>query len=132
MKQIIKAGFTYFVLVLGAGFILGSIRVPFLMPRFGERFAELLEMPVMFVVIVLAARFITRKFALPTTISARLGAGFLALFLLLSAELLLVAVLQDRSIGEYIASRDPVSGGVYVAMLGLFSVMPLILARAFD
>ena len=132
MKQIIKAGFTYFVLVLGAGFILGSIRVPFLMPRFGERFAELLEMPVMFVVIVLAARFITRKFALPTTRSARLGAGFLALFLLLSAELLLVAVLQDRSIGEYIASRDPVSGGVYVAMLGLFSVMPLILARAFD
>ena len=102
------------------------------MPRFGERFAELLEMPVMFVVIVLAARFITRKFALPTTRSARLGAGFLALFLSLSAELLLAAVLQDRSIGEYIASRDPVSGGVYVAMLGLFSVMPLILARAFD
>jgi len=131
MKQAIKAGVTYFALVLGAGFVLGSIRVPFLVPRLGERFAELLEMPVMFVVIVFAARFITRKFALPTTASARLGAGFLALLLSLCAEFLLAAVLQDRSLGEYIASRDPVSGSVYLAMLGLFAVMPLILARAF-
>lgn len=130
MKQTINAGITYFALVLGAGFILGSLRVPFLVPRLGERVSKLIEMPFMFVIIVLAARFIARKFALPATASVRLGVGFLALFLSLAAELLLAAVLQDRSIGEYIASRDPVSGSVYLALLGLFSVMPLILARA--
>ena len=30
-------------LVFAAGFLLGSIRVPFLVPRLGERDAELLE-----------------------------------------------------------------------------------------
>ena len=58
----IKAGMTYFALVFGAGFVLGSIRVPFLVPRLGERAAELIEMPFMFVVILVSARFITNRF----------------------------------------------------------------------
>ncbi len=125
----IKAGMTYFALVFGAGFVLGSIRVPFLVPRLGERVAELLEMPFMFVAVVVAARFITRRFALPANVLARLGAGFLALVLLLAAEVLLAVALQDRTLGEYVASRDPVSGSVYLAMLGLFALMPLVLTR---
>jgi predicted MFS family arabinose efflux permease len=56
---------TYFMLVFGAGFVSGSIRVPFLVPRLGERAAELIEMPFMLVVIVLSAQFITRRFSLP-------------------------------------------------------------------
>ena len=38
-------------------------------------------------------------------------------------------VLQDQPLGEYLASRDPVSGGVYLVVLGLFAVTPLIIAR---
>jgi hypothetical protein len=129
MKNTIKAGITYFAIVLGAGFVMGSVRVPFLVPRLGERMAELLEMPLMFVVILLGARFVVRKYALPTRTPVRLGAGLLALGLSLAAEVLLAAVLQDRSVVDYIASRDPVSGSVYLAMLVLFALMPLILAR---
>lgn len=44
--QIFKSGVAYFGLVFGAGFLLGCIRVPFLVPRLGARVAELLEMPV--------------------------------------------------------------------------------------
>ena len=129
MKLAIKAGISYFALVLGAGFLLGSVRVPLLVPRLGERMAELIEMPFMFVVILLSARFISQRFALPPGTSVRLGAGSIALGLLLSAEVMLAAVLQDQSVGEYIASRDPVSGSVYLAMLVLFALMPLILGR---
>ncbi len=125
----IKAGMSYFALVFGAGFVLGAIRVPFLVPRLGERVAELVEMPFMFVVIVLSARFITGRFALPAGAVPRLGAGFLALGLLAAAEVLLAVALQDRTLGEYVASRDPVSGTVYLAMLALFALMPLVLAR---
>ena len=125
----IKAGLAYFALVFGAGFVLGSIRVPFLVPRFGERVAELVEMPIMFIVILISARFIVRRFFLPPDVRTRLGAGLLALGLLLAAEVLLAVVLQDRTLGEYVASRDPVSGTVYLAMLALFAVMPLVLAR---
>jgi hypothetical protein len=129
LMRIAKASIAYFALVFGAGFILGSIRVPFLVPRLGERIAELIETPFMFVVVLFSARFIVRRFALPTATSVRLGAGLIALSLLLAAELLLAVALQSQSLGEYIASRDPVSGSVYLAMLVLFAVMPLILAR---
>jgi hypothetical protein len=125
----IKAGMTYFALVFGAGFVLGSIRVPFLVPRLGERAAELIEMPFMFVVVLVSARFIIKRFNLPASAWPRLSAGCLGLGLLVASELLLVVALQDRTLGEYVASRDSVSGMVYLAMLGLFAVMPFLLAR---
>jgi hypothetical protein len=127
--QAARAAVAYFALVFGAGFILGSVRVPFLVPRLGERIAELIEMPFMFVFVVFSARFIIRRFALPTATLVRLSVGLIALGLLLIAEILLAVALQSQSLGTYIASRDPVSGSVYLAMLALFAVMPLILAR---
>lgn len=120
----IKAGLAYFALVFGAGFVLGALRVTFLVPRLGERIAELGEMPLMFVVILVAARFVTRRFAVPPSMAARLGTGLLALILLLAAEFMLAVVVQQRSLADYVASRDPVSGGVYLAMLVLFALMP--------
>jgi len=124
-----KAAVAYFALVLGTGFVLGTIRVPFLVPRLGERYAELLEMPIMFVVIVLAARYVVRRFKLPPSPSVRLLVGFAALAMSVLAELLLAAALQDLSVGQYLASRDPVSGSVYLFVLLLFALMPYILAR---
>lgn len=128
-RQSFKAGLAYFALVFGAGFVLGALRVSLLVPRFGERIAELSEMPLMFGVIVIAARFVMRRFAIPRSIPARLGTGLVALGLLLAAEALLAVVLQDRSLGDYVASRDPVSGSVYLAMLGLFTLMPVLIGQ---
>jgi hypothetical protein len=128
-RRDLKASVLYFALVLGTGFILGVIRVSFLVPRLGERYAELLEMPFMFVAIVLAARHVVRRFQLPTSFSVRLQVGFAALALSVLAELLLAAALQNGSVAQYIASRDPVSGSVYLAMLLLIALMPSILAR---
>jgi len=124
-----KAGITYFALVFGTGFALGTIRVPFLVPRLGERTAELLEMPLMFVAIVLAARYVVRKFAIAPSIWPRLSVGLIALALLVTAELSLVVLLQEGSFAQYISERDPVSGSVYLLMLGVFALMPLILSK---
>ena len=79
----VTAAAAYFILVFGAGFVLGSIRLPFLVPRLGER----------------------------------------------TAELLLAVAPQGRSVGQYLASRDPVSGSVYLGALILFAAMPSILLR---
>lgn len=120
-----RAGLAYFALVFAAGFVLGAIRVPLLVPRLGVRIAELLEMPVMFVVIVLAARYVVRRFALPPGARVRLTVGVVALALLVAAEVSLALAIQSQSLAQYIAGRDPVSGGVYLVMLGLFAAMPL-------
>jgi hypothetical protein len=126
--QILKAGVLYFVLVFGAGFVLGPIRILGAVPRFGTRMAELMETPIMFVVTIVAARWIVRRLTLPSTTSIRLGMGAIALGLMLIAEFTLVLWLQGLSISEYLASRDPVSGTVYYVMLGFFSIMPLLVA----
>jgi hypothetical protein len=128
----LKAAVCYFGLVFSTGFVLGSIRVPFLVPRLGVRIAELIEMPFMLLAIVLSARYVARRFALPSTYGIRVSVGLLALALLVAAELLLTVALQRQSIGQYIASRDPVSGTVYLLMLGLFALTPAILARVQD
>ena len=127
--QILKAGVLYFVLVFGAGFVLGPIRILWAVPRFGTRMAELMETPIMFVVNIVAARWIVRRLALSSTASIRLGMGCVALGLLLVAEFTLVLWLRGLSISEYLANRDPVSGMVYYVMLGVFAIMPLLVAR---
>src|SRR5512139_3302975 len=110
MMRVAGAGIVYFLLVFGAGFVLGPIRVLWVVPRLGERAAELLEAPIMLTVIVGAARWVVRTLAVPPAIPARLGMGLLALALLLIAELVLVLPLRGMSFDDYLAARDPVSG----------------------
>ena len=120
----IKAGMLYFTIVLGAGFMLGLVRVPFIVPRLGERYAELAEMPIMGVTIFYAAGFVLRRFPAIHPPRRALAMGFLALALSVAAELGLAAALQSRTLVEYVASRDRISGSVYLAMLVVFAVMP--------
>ncbi len=96
--QILKAGVLYCALVFGAGFVLGTVRTLWIVPRYGARNAELMEAPIMLVVTILAARFVVRRRALPPTTSARLGTGFSALGILLGAEVAVVLWLRGLTI----------------------------------
>jgi hypothetical protein len=127
--QILKAGALYFALVFGAGFVLGTIRILWLVPNVGTRTAELIETPIMLVVTILAARWIARRLAVPPTPATRLGVGLVGLGLLLVAEFALVLWLRGLTIDQYFASRDPVAGMVYIVMLGVFAIMPLLVAQ---
>jgi len=126
---ILKAGGLYIACVFGVGFVLGAIRTLWIVTRLGARMAELLEMPIMVVITILAARWIVGRFAVPFTPSARLGMGCIALGLMLIAEFALVLRLRELSIREDLAKRDPISGSTYYAALGLFALMPLFVAR---
>jgi len=125
-----RAGLVYFALVFGAGFVLGSVRVPFLVPRIGARYAELLEMPFMFFAVLFSARYIVARYHLPPDTSVRFSVGFIALAMLLTAELLLNTVVLRQSPIEYVTSRDPIAGAAYLVMLGLFAVMPRLVQRS--
>ncbi len=122
----VEAGVLYFALVFGAGFVLGTIRTLWVVPRVGTRKAELMETPMMLVVTMLAARWTVLRLAVPRLSSARLAMGSIALLLMLVAEFGFVLWLRGLSIRRYLATRDPVSGTVYYAMLVVFAVMPLL------
>jgi hypothetical protein len=123
VATVLKAGLIYFLLVFGAGFALAFIRLPFLVPRFGIRIAELMEAPVMLAVIVWASRRLAHRTPDLTRLY-RLLAGVFALTLLVTAELILAYLLDNRSPSQYIASRDPISGSVYILSLAFFAVAP--------
>jgi len=129
ITQIPKAGVFYFAIVFGAGFVLGTVRTLWLVPRVGTRIAELMEAPLMLVITIVAARWIVLRLAVPARRFARPGIGAIALGLLLFAEFGLVLWLRGISIRVYLATRGPVSGTVYYTMLGLFGLMPLLVGR---
>lgn len=127
--RVLKPAVAYFGLVFGAGFILGTIRVLFAVPQFGTRIAELLEMPLMLIAIVLGARWINRHFTNTAQPLTRLSIGLIALGLLLMAEVAVGVGLRGLSLRESLLNPDPVSGTIYYVMLGVFALMPWLLAR---
>jgi len=126
-----KAGALYFVLVFGAGFVLGPIRILLLVPRVGVRTAELIEMPLMIMATILAARGVVLYFGGRSVRRASLRVGFLALSLLVAAEIGL-GNLRGSTLSDYITARDPVSGTTYFAALALFAFMPALVVRGIE
>ncbi|WP_167631497.1 hypothetical protein [Mariprofundus ferrooxydans] len=125
---IVIRGAVYFSLVFAVGFILGVIRVIWIVPQFGERASELMEAPLMLATTYVAARFVTRRFRALLVVDY-FYSGVVALLLLLTVEFSVVLGLRGLSISEYLADRDPVAGALYVMMLIIFAVMPWLVGR---
>lgn len=124
----LRAGWLYFLTVFGAGFVLGVIRVLLLIPRMGVRTAELIELPFMVLVTIVAARWVVLRFTISAVRHAPLRVGLFALSLLIAAEIGLGS-LRGATPSEYLTGRDPVSGPAYFAALALFGLMPVLIVR---
>ena len=129
VKEALKAGVLYFVLVFAAGFVLGAIRTLWVVPRLGVRAAELMEAPIMFGVSILAARWVVRHVGIPPLWSKRLALGCIALGLMLLVEFTVVLWIRGLTLRGYFETRDPVSGAVYFVTLGAFAVIPVFVGR---
>jgi len=121
----------YFLLVFGAGFVLGIGRVLMVVPLLGERTAELLEIPLMLGIIVAAAVWLVRRRLDHGRLSSALSVGFLAMGFVLIADLIVGMWLRGLSATEVFLNRDPVSGAAYCAALLFFAVMPTIIITRF-
>ena len=126
----VRAALLYFGVVFGVGFILGTARVLWVVPRLGPRAAELMEAPIMVAASFWAARWIVRRMEVPAARTARLGMGVGALLLMLAAEFGLVLRVRGIGIAEYLATRDPVSGTAYYLALLVFALAPILISRA--
>jgi hypothetical protein len=119
----------YFASVFSIGFALGIVRTLWVAPRLGERTAELAEMPIMVAASFFVARALMRRRAGELGSRAAALVGLAALALLLCAELAVVLFVRGQTLGDYFASRDPVSSSAYALALTLFAAMPAAVAR---
>jgi len=124
----LKISLVYFLLVFGVGFILGPIRILWLVPRVGVRTAELIELPIMIAVTIAAARWLVRRFNL-LSLTSRLVIGCLALAFLLGAEFAVAVGLRGMSVSDVMMSRDPISGTAYFISLAAFALMPSLVSK---
>ncbi len=127
--RLVGAGAAYFGLVFAVGFVLGTIRVLAVVPVLGESAAEILEIPLMLLASFLAARWVVRRLCIPPGVRTRIPVGLVGLALLLVAELLVVVLVRGVSLDEYLASRDPLAGTVYLVSLAIFALMPWLVLR---
>lgn len=81
--------------------MLGLIRTLWATPCVGTRAAELMETPIMLLVIITGASWLTRRLTLPPIWSAHLSMGVVALVILVAAEFAFVVWLRGMSIWEH-------------------------------
>ena len=119
----LKAGVIYFLLVFAVGWILGPIRELWAVPRFG-RIAAILSEAVMLLAMIVAARWVIRRFHVSRTLPATISMGIVAIGLLLPAEIVGVHWVRGLSVRDYLTGFLTAPGVVSLLMFLLFAAMP--------
>ncbi|MFN8521587.1 MAG: hypothetical protein U0821_00585 [Chloroflexota bacterium] len=122
-------GCVYFLVVFGAGMVLGTVRTLLVAPRLGEAAAVALELPIMLAISWIASSKTVRYFGVPGTTPARVLTGGLALLLLLCAEVGVSVIAFGRTVSAHFA--DYLETGTQLGLLGqvAFALFPLVQAR---
>ncbi len=129
MGKTIAAIALYFGIVFGAGFVLGPIRVLWLGPWLGALASVAIEVPLLLIVMAIAARWVPRRldFHDRATLAA-MGGG--ALLLVILADFAVGTGLRGLSLEQQIRQFLTSAGLLYAAALGVFAAMPLLVNRA--
>lgn len=119
------AATVYFVALFALGFVLGTIRTLFVVPRLGLLAATAVEVPVMLAAGWLACRWIVRHWQVPPVTRLRWIMALLFLALLLVFEASLAAILFDRSLTDQWASLRTPAGSLGLAAQIIAASMPM-------
>ena len=129
MARALTAGFVYFALAFAAGFVLGTLRVLIVVPRFGDTTAVLLELPIMLALSWAACSVLVRKFDVPTGALARFAMGGLAFALLMAAELAISTLGFGRTLIEHLAVYRAIGAQLGLAAQCAFALLPWLQSR---
>lgn len=132
LAQVLKAGAVYFLIALGAGFVLEVIRFQIVGLHFSERIAQAMEIPFHLLAMIIAARWVIDRFTLPPFPGIRLGVGLVALVLWLVLEWTVILPFHGLSLHEFLATQDPVVGTLPIGALGVLTVMPFLVGYRWE
>jgi hypothetical protein len=127
----LKAGVIYFLLVFAVGWILGPIRELWAVPHLGRVTAMLSEAVIMLVAMIVAARWVIRRFAVPQALGATLSTGLVAIGLLFPAEIAGVLLVRGLSLHDYLESFATAPGVISLVTFLLFALMPTLVGRIY-
>ena len=129
MKRALIAASAYFLALFALGFVLGTIRVIFVVPRVGELAATVAEAPVMLVAAYFACRWAIRRWQVPSAIAVRLAMVPWFLVLLFAFETVLGATLFGRSVAEQWTALGSPAGLVGISAQIIAALLPLFVGR---
>ncbi len=126
MRDAIRLAAAYWAGIFALGFVLGSLRTLWLVPRIGELAAVALELPLMLGASWLWARRLLHGKAI--TPGQALAMGACAFALLMASEALLVTAMGEP-IGQWIAGMGSPAGTLGLAGQIAFALIPWLAAR---
>lgn len=132
LGQVLKTGVIYFLVAVGAEFVLEVIRLQVVALHIGEKLAEILEIPNVLLATMIGARWVVDRFTLPPLPGIRLGVGLVALCLMLISEWTVIQALQSLSVEGYVTSQDAAVGTIPIGALGVLTVMPFLVGYRWE
>ena len=126
----LKAGVVYFLLVFAVGWVSGPIREFWAVPYFGRMAAMLSEAVIMLIAMIVAARWVIRRFHVSRTLPVTISMGIVAIGLLFPAEIAGIVWVRGLSFQEYLASFVTGPGVISLLMFLVFGAMPTLVTRA--
>ncbi len=126
MGAAIRAGLLYVTLVFGLGFVLGTVRVLVVEPRFGATGAVLVELPVMLAASWLACGFALRRPPVPPKAAARVVMGAVAFAVLMGLELAVSVLGFGRTPAQHLATYRETDKLLGLGAQLVFAAFPLL------
>ncbi len=123
-----KAGAAYFALIFGLGFVLGTLRVLWIVPMMGETIAVLAEQPIMLAASWFTARWLVQRYDLGA-LWDRAIMGIVAFIVLMLIEVTLASLLFGQSPAHWLNSIFALPGLIGLTGQIMFALMPLIVPR---
>ena len=115
------------MIVFGAGFLLGSIRVRWVEPKVGQAVAVLCESPLLLAVMVFAARWVPNVVRMEKSLAALAMMGVVALAFQQAADFFVGTRLRGITAAEQVAYFATTAGFIYAVLLIVFTVIRTLL-----
>ena len=126
LMQVLNAGALYFLITVGAGFVLEVISIQVVALHISGRVAEMMEIPNVLFATIIGAGWVVDRFILPPLPGIRLGVGLVALGFMLTSEWTVLQILQSLSAAGYITAQDTTIRTIPFDALGVLTVMPFL------
>lgn len=126
--KVAAAAIAYWAMVFALGFVLGTIRVLWLVPLAGLIGATALELPVMLAASWAAAAWLLRRFGIARQ-SEALAMGVIAFALLMAAECALAVTLIGQTPVQWLVGLTQPHALIGLAGQAIFALMPWLIVR---